>query len=59
MACLRVPVERSIRRVKENKLFDKDIPLSVCGNIEELFNVACFVVNDQNGPLVEARATVN
>lgn len=56
IACLRVHVERCIRRVKENKLFDKDIPLSVCGNIEELFSVACFLVNYQNGPLVKAWA---
>ncbi|KAK0155168.1 hypothetical protein N1851_002493 [Merluccius polli] len=30
---------------------------SVCGNIEELFSVACFLVNYQNGPLVKAWAT--
>ncbi|XP_022519890.2 uncharacterized protein LOC111190408 [Astyanax mexicanus] len=57
IARLRVHVERCIRRVKENKLFDKAIPLSVCGSIEELFNVACFLVNYQNGPLVKAWAT--
>ncbi|KAK9977181.1 hypothetical protein ABG768_019002 [Culter alburnus] len=47
IAHLRVHVERCIRRVRENKLFDRDIPLSVCGSIEELFNVACFLVNYQ------------
>ena len=57
IARLRVHVERCIRRVKENKLFDKDIPLSTCGNIDELFSVACFLVNYQNGPLVKAWAT--
>ncbi|KAF4114180.1 hypothetical protein G5714_004403 [Onychostoma macrolepis] len=57
IAHLRVHVERCIRRVKENKLFDKDIPLSICGNIDELFSVACFLVNYQNGPLVKAWAT--
>ena len=57
IARLRVHVERCIRRVKENKLFDKDIPLSICGNIDELFSVACFLVNYQNGPLVKAWAT--
>lgn len=57
IARLRVHVERCIRRVKENKLFDTEIPLSVCGNIEQLFNVACFLVNYQNGPLVKAWAT--
>ncbi|KAK5924926.1 hypothetical protein CgunFtcFv8_017498 [Champsocephalus gunnari] len=57
IARLRVHVERCIRRVKENKLFDKAIPLSVCGSIEELFNVACFLVNYQNGPLVKAWAS--
>ena len=57
IARLRVHVERCIRRVKENKLFDKAIPLSICGNIDELFSVACFLVNYQNGPLVKAWAT--
>ena len=57
IARLRVHVERCIRRVKENKLFDKDIQLSICGNIEELFCVACMLVNYQNGPLVKAWAT--
>ncbi|KAK0134860.1 THAP domain-containing protein 2 [Merluccius polli] len=57
IARLRVHVERCIRRVKENKLFDTEIPLSVCGNIEQLFSVACFLVNYQNGPLVKAWAT--
>ncbi|KAK9977008.1 hypothetical protein ABG768_018829 [Culter alburnus] len=47
IARLRVHVERCIRRVKENKLFDRDIPLSVCGSIEELLNVTCFLVNYQ------------
>ena len=57
IACLRVHVERCIRRVKENKLFDKDIPLSICGNIDELFSVAHFLVNYQNGLLLKAWAT--
>ncbi|KAF3844580.1 hypothetical protein F7725_007743 [Dissostichus mawsoni] len=56
IARLRVHVERCIRRVKENKLFDKAIPL--CGSIEELFNVAWFLVNYQNGPLVKAWASL-
>ncbi|KAK9977036.1 hypothetical protein ABG768_018857 [Culter alburnus] len=57
IAHLRVYVERCIRRVKENKLFDRDIPLSVCGSIEELFIVACFLINYQYRPLVKAWAT--
>ncbi|XP_013889693.1 uncharacterized protein LOC106536897 [Austrofundulus limnaeus] len=56
IARLRVHVERCIRRVKENKLFDHVLPVSVCGIIDELFNVACFLVNYQNGPLVKAWA---
>lgn len=37
IARLRVHVERCIRRVKENKLFEKVIPLSMCGSIDQLF----------------------
>ena len=48
IALLRVHVERCIRRVKENKLFNKDIPLSICRNIDELFSVACFLVSYPN-----------
>ncbi|KAK5604788.1 hypothetical protein CRENBAI_010322 [Crenichthys baileyi] len=44
IARLRVHVERCIRRVKENKLFDRVLPVSVCGIIDELFNVACYLV---------------
>lgn len=53
---LRVHVERCIRRVKENKLFDKDVPLCVRGSVEELFSVACYLVNYQNRPLHETDA---
>ncbi|KAI7789388.1 hypothetical protein IRJ41_018296, partial [Triplophysa rosa] len=44
IARLRVHVERLIRRVKQNKF------------INQLFTVACLLVNYQNGPLVKAWA---
>uniref|UniRef100_A0A3B3RDS7 Si:dkey-60a16.1 n=1 Tax=Paramormyrops kingsleyae TaxID=1676925 RepID=A0A3B3RDS7_9TELE len=47
---LRVHIERLIRRVKENKLFDTVIPLSISGSINQLFTVACILSNYQNGP---------
>lgn len=53
IARLRVHVERMIRRVKENKLFDTTIPLSISGSINQLFTVACLLSNYQNGPLVK------
>ncbi|XP_031172173.1 uncharacterized protein LOC116061939 [Sander lucioperca] len=55
IARLRVHVERCIRRV--NKLFEKVIPLSISGSIDQLFSVACLLVNYQYGPLVKAWAT--
>lgn len=54
VARLRVHVERLIRRVKEHKLFDTVIPLSISGSINQLFTVACLLVNYQCGPLVKA-----
>ncbi|XP_026114965.1 uncharacterized protein LOC113093359 [Carassius auratus] len=54
VARLRVHVERLIRRVKEHKLFDTIIPLSISGSINQLFTVACLLVNYQCGPLVKA-----
>ncbi|KAK7910479.1 hypothetical protein WMY93_015163 [Mugilogobius chulae] len=56
IARLRVHVERVIRRVKEHKLFRTEIPLSLTGSINQLFAVACLLVNYQNGPLVKAWA---
>lgn len=53
IARLRVHVERLIRRVKENKLFDTVIPLSISGSNSQLFTVACILCNYQNGPLVK------
>ncbi|XDV50069.1 hypothetical protein PO909_019192 [Leuciscus waleckii] len=56
IARLRVHVERLIRRVKEHKLFDTVIPLSITGSINQLYTVACLLINYQNGPLVKAWA---
>ncbi|XDV43895.1 hypothetical protein PO909_012284 [Leuciscus waleckii] len=56
IARLRIHVERTIRRIKENKLFDTIIPLSICGSINQLFAVACLLTNYQNKPLVKAWA---
>lgn len=56
IARLRVHVERLIHRVKQHKLFDTVIPLSITGSINQLYTVACLLVNSQNGPLVKAWA---
>ena len=53
IARLRIHVERLIRRVKEHKTFDTVIPLSLTGSINQLYTVACLLVNYQNGPLVK------
>ncbi|XP_030015473.1 uncharacterized protein LOC115436698 [Sphaeramia orbicularis] len=53
IARLRVHIERLVRRVKDNKLFDTVIPLSISGSINQLFTVACILCNYQNGPLVK------
>ncbi|KAL2089208.1 hypothetical protein ACEWY4_016107 [Coilia grayii] len=53
IASLRVHVERVIRRVKENKLFESVIPLSIAGSINKIFAVACLLSNYQNKHLVK------
>lgn len=53
LARLRLHVEQVIGRVKENKLFSTVIPLSLTGSINQLYSVACHLVNYQNGPLVK------
>lgn len=57
IARLRAHVERVICRVKEHKIFSTMIPLSLTGSINQLFTVACLLVNYQNGPLVKAWAS--
>ena len=42
-------VEGVIQRVKENKLFDTNIPLATAGSIHQLFTVACLLLS-RNGP---------
>ncbi|XP_076835893.1 uncharacterized protein LOC143481680 [Brachyhypopomus gauderio] len=54
IARLRVHVERLIRRVKEHKFFDTEIPIWLFGNINQLYTVACLLTNYENGPLVKA-----
>ncbi|CAB1322838.1 unnamed protein product, partial [Coregonus sp. 'balchen'] len=51
IARLRIHVERINRRIKEHKLFDTLIPLSVAGSINQLFTVASLLANYQNKPL--------
>uniref|UniRef100_A0AAR2KIZ6 THAP-type domain-containing protein n=1 Tax=Pygocentrus nattereri TaxID=42514 RepID=A0AAR2KIZ6_PYGNA len=54
IARLRVHVERVIRRIKQNKLFDGIISLSHSVNINQLFTVACLLSNYQNKALVKS-----
>uniref|UniRef100_A0A672FUQ0 THAP-type domain-containing protein n=1 Tax=Salarias fasciatus TaxID=181472 RepID=A0A672FUQ0_SALFA len=56
IARLRVHVERVIRRLKEHRLFKEEIPLSLTGSINQLFAVACLLLNYESGPLVKAWA---
>lgn len=56
IAQLRVHVERVIRRLKEHQFFHYDIPLNMFGNVNQLFMVACLLLNYENQPLVKAWA---
>lgn len=56
MAKLLVHIEGLIDRVRESKLFETVVPLCIAGSINELYTVACLLVNYQNGPLVKASA---
>uniref|UniRef100_A0A669CMC1 Uncharacterized LOC109200509 n=2 Tax=Oreochromis niloticus TaxID=8128 RepID=A0A669CMC1_ORENI len=53
IARLRVHVERVIRRIKQNKLFDSIITMSHVYNINQLLAVACMLSNYQKTPLVK------
>ncbi|KAK9966354.1 hypothetical protein ABG768_003471 [Culter alburnus] len=56
IARLRVYIERLICRVKQHKLFDTVIPHSITRTINQLYTVACLLINYQNGPLLQAWA---
>ncbi|KAM4740444.1 uncharacterized protein FYW61_002183 [Anableps anableps] len=56
-AHLRVHVERLVRRVKEHKFFDSEIPPCLFGSVSQLYTVACLLTNYENGPLVKARTS--
>jgi len=45
IAKLRIHVERAIRRVKENHLFDVAIPLSLASSIDQIRSVCCMLSN--------------
>ncbi|XP_048022895.1 uncharacterized protein LOC125253136 [Megalobrama amblycephala] len=50
IARLRILVERVIRRVKENHIWDSAVPLSLSGTIDQIWHNCCFMVNYQ-GPM--------
>ena len=52
VASLRIHVERFIRRVKENHMFDSEIPLTVMGSIPQYWTVA-FLLANFKGPLIK------
>ena len=41
----RVHVERAIRRIKENKIFQGIIPVSLLGSINQIWTVCCLLSN--------------
>jgi hypothetical protein len=52
IASLRIHVERFIRRVKENHMFDSEIPLTLMGSINQIWTVAVLLANFK-GPLIK------
>ncbi|XP_026076806.1 uncharacterized protein LOC113055066 [Carassius auratus] len=53
---LRVHIERLMGRVMQHKLLETVMPLSDTGTINQLYTVACLLINYQNGPLLNAWA---
>lgn len=45
ITAFRVHVERAIRRVKENRLFNGVLPLSMLGSVNQIWSVCCLLSN--------------
>lgn len=45
ITAIRVHVERAIRRVKENRIFQGIVPLSMLGSINQIWTVCCLLTN--------------
>lgn len=50
IACLRILVERAIRRVKKYHIWDGLVTLSMVGSVNQLWAICCLMSNYQ-GPL--------
>ena len=51
IASVRIHVERVIRRVKENHLFDSIIPMTMTGSLNQIWTAACLLANFK-GPVI-------
>jgi hypothetical protein len=45
ITAFRVHVERAIRRVKENRIFQGIMPLSILGSVNQIWTVCCLLSN--------------
>lgn len=52
IAKLRVHVERAIKRIREDSFWEKPIPLSVAGSVNQFWTVSC-VLSNFRGPLIK------
>ena len=52
IASLRIHVERAINKIKKFHIWDKVVPLSAFGVVNQMWSICAFLCNTEHDPLI-------